>query len=318
MNNLYGHCVKVKFVCFVLFISLLTSMFPNKVKAESDKLPLYITYTSSYGYITLNWDTIFKAEYYKVYRRVVSEKSYTCLTGDGTKERIFIDKKISDGWIYLYYVEAYSKSGKVIAVSEELSGYRYCMDDKICFDQRVIAPEGCELFALATLLHYNGVEVDPMELVKKVPKESYPYSSGNVRYGGNPDRGFVGNPSGNGYGVWHEPIAELGEKYLSGIIDMTGSSLSDVLYQIDDGNPVMVWIIINNNVNTRRTQKWKDDKTGEEVVWKIDNHAVVIIGYTSDTVIVADSLSAKIVAYDYNDFEENYEYMGRQALYYEK
>ncbi len=65
-----------------------------------------------------------------------------------------------------------------------------------------------------------------MELAEKVKKDHTPQtvSNGQIHFG-NPNDGFVGSMYSfkePGYGVYHEPIAELAENYLPGRIkDLT-------------------------------------------------------------------------------------------------
>lgn len=52
---------------------------------------------------------------------------------------------------------------------------------------------------------------------------------------------------------------------------------------------------------------------GETIVWKSHEHAMVLIGYTADTYIMADPLRG-IYEYDKEVVEERYKDMGRQAI----
>src|SRR4051794_36443222 len=79
-------------------------------------------------------------------------------------------------------------------------------------------PRGCEVTSLAMLLQFKGIEIDKMELAKRIRKDTTPYQvkEGKV-YFGHPNEGFVGdmyNLDEPGFGVYHKPIMELAEKFL--------------------------------------------------------------------------------------------------------
>src|SRR5690606_13542037 len=110
--------------------------------------------------------------------------------------------------------------------------------DKVLLDFPVIEqlpelPRGCEVTSLAMLLESAGTKVDKMTLAKEVKRDPAPYAVKNGKvYFGNPHRGFVGDMydfSKPGLGVYHEPIMELGEKYLPGrLVNLTGESFEEL------------------------------------------------------------------------------------------
>ena len=64
------------------------------------------------------------------------------------------------------------------------------------------------------------------------------------------------------------------------------------------------------------SQSWIYEPTGETIYWKANEHAVVIIGYTEDKVIISDPIDGKAKYQSKSIFKERYNYYGKKALYY--
>ena len=166
------------------------------------------------------------------------------------------------------------------------------------------------------MLKFWGVSVSLNEVVNVLPKGSLPYYENGVRYGGNPYLEFIGHPSSSSsYGVYEKPIMGVANNFKSGIIDGTGMSLNEVLGIVKEGRPVMVWVSMNMAV-PYISKTWIYKNTGERISWMANEHALVVIGYTPDQVIVADSLNGGIRYYDKNVFRSRYNTYGKRALYY--
>lgn len=177
-------------------------------------------------------------------------------------------------------------------------------------------PTGCESAALTVLLKYYGVNVSMSSVVKVLPKGSLPYYENNTRYGGNPYLEFVGNPNSySSYGVYEKPILQVAESFKSGVIDGTGKSLNQVLEIVREGRPVIVWVSMNMSVPYISTS-WIYKPTGEKISWMAGEHALVVIGYNKNQVIVSDSLTGSIRYYDKGVFESRYNTYGKRAVYY--
>lgn len=179
-------------------------------------------------------------------------------------------------------------------------------------------PRGCEVTALAMLLQHDGVQVDKMELAKNIRKDPTPYvkAGGGISFG-NPHDGFVGdiytfkNP---GLGVYHEPIAELAEKYAPGrVIDITGTSFDHLMWTVGQGTTV--WVIhttLYDEVPASSWQTWQTP-TGEiQITYYM--HSLLITGYDESYVYVHDPLGrAKKIKRE--AFKRGWEQMGSQAIY---
>lgn len=177
-------------------------------------------------------------------------------------------------------------------------------------------PTGCESAALTVLLRYWGLNINMSSVVNRLPKGKLPYYENNVRYGGNPYIEFVGTPSTySSYGVYEKPIIQVANSFKSGVIDGTGMSLNQVLDIVKEGRPVIVWVSMNMAVPYISTS-WIYKPTGEKISWMANEHALVVVGYNKNQVIVSDSLTGSIRYYNKGVFESRYNTYGKRAVYY--
>lgn len=185
------------------------------------------------------------------------------------------------------------------------------------YDQRTYYPNGCESISLYLLLKYNEVEVSPETIVATLKKGDTPHMEGNVKYGGDPEIEFVGNPKDNsGYGVFEDPIIDVANQFKPGIKKVTGISLSDVLKIVEQGYPVQVWASSYQRTPTK-CNTWIHKESGKTITWYCNFHSLVVIGYANNKIIVSDPLTGTIVRYDRKKFEAAYNFYGRRAIYYE-
>lgn len=179
-------------------------------------------------------------------------------------------------------------------------------------------PRGCEVTSLAMLLNYAGIDVDKMELATKIRKDATPYKKNKQQiYFGNPNQGFVGDMydlSNPGYGVYHEPIADLAKTYLKDSVhDFSGSSFDQILYYISQGQPV--WVITNatfEKLAPNAFQEWKTPQGPVSITMR--EHSVLVTGYDQEYIYFNDPLDAKKRKVSITSFKEAWIQMGRQAI----
>lgn len=194
---------------------------------------------------------------------------------------------------------------------------KFIIDDFPTYNQFPNYPNGCESVALNLLLKYNGIDVSVESIVEKLKKGDRPFRKNGKLYGGDPIVEFVGDPrSKNGYGVYEKPIIEVAEYYKSGIKNITGKSLDEVLKIVETGKPVQVWASIKLH-DTYVCSTWTATSTGRKINWLCGLHSLVIIGFTYDKIIVSDPYTGKIEYYDKIQFEKIYNIYGKRAIYYE-
>jgi len=190
------------------------------------------------------------------------------------------------------------------------------IENEITYSQFPNYPTGCESVALYILLKYYGIETTPDEIINKLKKGNLPYKIEDVMYGGNPEIEFIGDPRNDySYGVYNTPIAEVANTFKENVQNREGIELEEVLNIVSEKRPVMVWTTVNN-LPSRISAIWIYRPTGEKIYWKENEHAVVIIGYNDEQVIVSDPYTGRITRYSRNIFRENYNYMGKRAVYY--
>ncbi len=177
-------------------------------------------------------------------------------------------------------------------------------------------PNGCETVALYLMLKYYGVNISPEVLVNNLKKGDGVHWEGGVRYGGDPEIEFVGDPRDqHGYGVYQKPIINLASKYKSGMVDYTGHSLNDVLEIVRSGKPVQVWVSINLK-NTSVCADWIHKSSGRKINWICNLHSVVIVGFNDNYIYVSDPYVGKIKSYNRTQFQKIYNLFGKRAIYF--
>lgn len=187
------------------------------------------------------------------------------------------------------------------------------------FSQFPEYPTGCESVSLYMLLKYYNIDVSVEDVVNSLKKGERPHYENDVLYGGNPEREFVGDPtSQKGLGVYEKPIIEVANKYKPGIINISGTSFEKVLELVKKGYPIQVWTSINCLEPKISDFSWIDKKTNEKIMWKQPFHSVVLIGYTKNSVFVADPYYGKVKKYDKLKFEKAFDFFGKRAIYYKK
>lgn len=174
-------------------------------------------------------------------------------------------------------------------------------------------PTGCEVTALAMLLNYNGIDVSKITLAKDMPKTQL-QSTDSGDYAEHPSVAFLGDPfTENGYGVYSPVILNMIDNYAPGrAVDLNGKSLNQLLKVVANGMPVLAWATIDMKPVTL-TDKWITPD-GEEFTWTAGEHALIIVGYENNEIIVHDPLEGKEIRYDKKLFKKRYNKIGKMAV----
>lgn len=171
-------------------------------------------------------------------------------------------------------------------------------------------PTGCEITALTTVLNYLGYNVD------KLTMADYYLNKGKMGEV-SPYKAFVGNPRDeDSCGAFAPVLVNSATKYLKSqrsymnVYNITGAEYNELLDYVDDGHPVLVWETMYMK-EPYESCTWNID--GENIMWLSREHAMVLIGYTQSTYIMADPLRG-ICEYDKELVETRYKSMGKQAI----
>lgn len=242
---------------------------------------------------------------------------------------VFFDRKISFEKLFSLFdrsvVENTPNRSKTVLNFDE--NYRIIkIKEKVLLDFPAIKqypelPRGCEVTSLAMLLQGTGIDVDKMDLAKKIRKDTTPYKKENGKtYFGHPNDGFIGDMYSYdrpGLGVYHTPIKNLAEEFLPNQMkDLTGTDFSELQIYLSLGVPV--WIITNTKyekLSDDYFEKWQTPKGEINITYK--EHSVLITGYDEKFIYFNDPISGeknkKIIK---KDFLDAWIQMGRQAITY--
>jgi uncharacterized protein YvpB len=207
------------------------------------------------------------------------------------------------------------------AVKRSLERKSHVLLDAPVIGQHPELYNGCEITALSMLLAFKGLDVSKMRLADEIMKDetSVQYdASGNIRFWGNPNTGFVGDVTGKriGLGVYHEPLFELLQDYVSDAVNLTGESWDELEYYVSEGFPVIVWTSISfTPIAASDWVSW-DSPTGT-VKTTFKQHAALMVGYDEDYVYLNDPQTGrKNMKMNKQSFIQTWEAMDRQALSY--
>lgn len=182
-------------------------------------------------------------------------------------------------------------------------------------------PRGCEVTSLAMLLQFAGLNTNKVSLAQEIKKDLTPltYKKGK-KYFGNPHVGFVGDMysfKSPGLGVYHQPIADLAEKYLpERIVNLSGQSFESVLNYVGAGHPV--WVITSSTYDYLPSSYWETWQTAQgpiKITYK--EHSVLITGYDQNYLYFNDPYDGmKNKKKPLKPFIEGWKQFGNQAISY--
>lgn len=184
--------------------------------------------------------------------------------------------------------------------------------------QKPELPKGSEITAATIALNYSGFNVNKLELLKYVHMADLPQNG----KGYDPWGAYIGNPKlSTGYGCYNPVIKFAIRDYFrsKGISNAGTQTLNndfiDLYKEIDNGTPVIIWATVNMK-DVGNIVTWTDTE-GASVIWKSNEHCLVLIGYDKDkdTAIFSDSLDPKgTVEYPRSVAEKAYNAMDKQSL----
>lgn len=189
--------------------------------------------------------------------------------------------------------------------------------------QKPTLPNGCEITALASLMNHYGYEVTKETLSDDyLPKAPFYRKNGQL-YGADPDIAFSGNPRDPaGWFSYAPPTVLAGQKYLDAVngthtvIDITGSTESEIMAYVEQGIPVGIWATRDLEL-ANYAYGWYLDGTETFFKAAINLHCMVIDGFAGDKLYVMDPLEGEML-YDRATFFESYVSLGSRAMIMEE
>lgn len=192
-------------------------------------------------------------------------------------------------------------------------------------------PTGCELVSMSMVLAFYGFDIKAGDIIKKGYLESVEIHTKDkknpVKYGGDPNLVFIGNPNKNsGYGCLSGAVRLALRNYLNEqeekhdkryrVKNIGGMSLDEICENyIDNGIPVVVWCSIYMKPTfTNLRNSWIIENTDERYIWKSNEHCLVLVGYDDENYYFNDPLVKKNTKYIKRLAERRYGEMGMQAI----
>lgn len=165
-------------------------------------------------------------------------------------------------------------------------------------------PLSCEAAAVSIATAYWGNQVSEWVFIENIPQNPNPHLGfrGNIRgeFGGTTD-----------YGVYAEPFQSILSNYgFSSDVFYAHGNAGFLKAQIDQGRPVVVWMTNMASVQTRTY----DTVNGSRFALVPEEHAVVVYGYNSTGVMVADPGDGSYRQFSWNDFMRSWGYFDGMSL----
>ena len=165
----------------------------------------------------------------------------------------------------------------------------------------------CESRSAADLAAFWGVSVSESEFLQALPRAD------------NPEDGFVGNPNDawgyippHGYGVHAGPVAKTLQDYGLEAESHQNLSWDDLREEVDNGRPVIVWVIGQMWGGTPVEYEAPDGSTSVVAAFE---HTMILTGYNSDTVQVVDAYSGQYQTYLLTTFQKSWSVLGNMAVF---
>ncbi len=178
-------------------------------------------------------------------------------------------------------------------------------------------PACCEAVAATMVLQYYGEGVTPKQFAENWLEYSDKfYSSGNKKYGPNPNLVFVGNPfSKTAYGCYADPVINAINKNSAQCeaAIVKSASLEKICRKYIDANiPVLVWATTSMKPSGKGSSWYLSDNS--EFTWISGEHCMVLVGYNEKFYYFNDPQSGSIVAYQKYVAEKRFEELGSRVV----
>jgi uncharacterized protein YvpB len=241
------------------------------------------------------------------------------------KNAVFAEKNISrearyDGFTINEYIASYKYYKK--ASKSLFTGKTQIQVPLI--NQYPDLPCGCEIASAVSVIQYNGLNVPLTTFADEFityDAEFYHDDLENL-WGPDPNKVFVGDPFGWGYGCYPDVLAESMNSYFAavggGLSAHPASLLSEEELEtlVEGGVPVIVWATLDMVAfDYRNPSVWYLKDSGEEFTWYKNSHTLVLCGFDDDVFYFMDpNDKTEIVAYGRELFMKRYSQAGAKAV----
>lgn len=309
-NSLFYYVIGIPVLLILLGLCVL-----KYLQVSNDKIVKEMAETTERESVADKLERIESLSVVSLHKDLSPEETYQILIRKELSLKATIDNKAYS------YNELKQDKDKLIAersnLTKKLESMRsHSINGVSTIDQYPDYPNGCELVALTILLNYYNIDVSVDDVIDVLPMGRAPYLENGVLYGGNPNLEFLGDPrSLTGWGIWDRGLLAVANGFKAGAINGTGMPFEEIVKLLYRDRPVIVWTSIDLD-DPYVLLEWTYPPTGETITWKNYNHAVVVIGYTDDEIIVSDPIDGTVKAFDKAKFIEVYDFMGRRAIFY--
>ncbi len=171
-------------------------------------------------------------------------------------------------------------------------------------------PLSCESRSAVDWAAYWGVEISEKKFLKSLPRSD------------NPEKGFVGQPGDQlghippaSYGVHAGPVAEVLRTFGLDAQAQRDMDWDQARSEIAAGRPVIVWVIGEMWAGTPRDYVSSDGETSIVAAYE---HTMILVGYTTSTVIAIDPATGLERSYPLRSFLSSWNVLDRMAVTGEK
>ena len=157
-------------------------------------------------------------------------------------------------------------------------------------DQTDSYPTGCESVTTVMCLNYFKINITVDEFINNYLDKGEIYYEGNIMYGPDPNKQFVGSPyDSKSFGCYEGVIEKALNKIIKHknltnefeVINLTKVPLENITKKYIDNNiPVIFWATIDFKeyyINKKNT--WIIPETGANFIWRSNEHCLLLIGY---------------------------------------
>ncbi|CAN5208345.1 hypothetical protein BH10CYA1_BH10CYA1_59340 [soil metagenome] len=173
----------------------------------------------------------------------------------------------------------------------------------------------CEIACLKMALNYQGANVSERELITLLPFDATQKDKG---IWGNPNQGFVGDIDGemgvNGYGVYWEPIAQVGRHWRKSQI-LEAGSVQDLTANLVEKRPIVIWGY--SGAGAVKMTGW-NTPSGKRVSANSSEHTRVVTGFAGDQqspeiFFISDPYFGELF-WSRKELEENWQSLGNHGV----